>query len=171
MSTLGLGPWAMHFHKHRNSRLRSSLPAVKPTLAAPNRYEGTSFKKLVEGQPARFDLRIRAWLPGLPGQCVIGSLLLLAQAHAFDPNRQISQYGHTAWRWRDGVVLQAPESRRPQAVIFKAGARAYPLTRERVNLMRALTGYSFGFGPSTDPFHPSLLGGRAALLGVTMGAP
>jgi signal transduction histidine kinase/ligand-binding sensor domain-containing protein len=36
--------------------------------------------------------------------CTVVFLFLSAQAHALDPNRRISQYGHTAWRVQDGVV-------------------------------------------------------------------
>jgi ligand-binding sensor domain-containing protein/two-component sensor histidine kinase len=46
--------------------------------------------------------------------CVISSLFLVAQAQeqtpksTLDPNRLISQYGHTAWQVRDGVVRAYP---------------------------------------------------------------
>jgi len=40
---------------------------------------------------------------------VVGSVILVAQARALDPNRLISQYGHTAWRTQDGFILPAGE--------------------------------------------------------------
>ena len=43
---------------------------------------------------------------------VLASLLLVAlpRAHAVDPERHISQYGHTAWRVQDGFFDGAPWS-------------------------------------------------------------
>ncbi len=39
-------------------------------------------------------------------QCLV--LLLFSTANAIDPNRRISQYGHTAWRMQDGVFNSTP---------------------------------------------------------------
>src|ERR1700685_3798256 len=38
------------------------------------------------------------------------SALLCRPASALDPNRKISQYGHTAWRIQDGVFSGAPHA-------------------------------------------------------------
>jgi signal transduction histidine kinase/ligand-binding sensor domain-containing protein len=42
--------------------------------------------------------------------CFLALFLPSSQAHALDPNRQISQYGHTAWRITDGVFSGIPDA-------------------------------------------------------------
>ncbi len=42
------------------------------------------------------------------GTCLVVALLC-AQANALDPDRQISQYGHTVWRVQDGAIDPAAE--------------------------------------------------------------
>jgi ligand-binding sensor domain-containing protein len=42
--------------------------------------------------------------------CCLVLLFFSGQAHALDPNRQISQYGHTAWRITDGVFAGIPDA-------------------------------------------------------------
>ena len=39
---------------------------------------------------------------------VLAACLLLANAFALDPYRALTQYGHTAWRIRDGYFSSAP---------------------------------------------------------------
>jgi ligand-binding sensor domain-containing protein len=47
----------------------------------------------------------------LEGCCVLFAVLFLpASASALDPDRHISQYGHTAWRLQDGVFAGAPQA-------------------------------------------------------------
>lgn len=40
----------------------------------------------------------------------VGVILLATPAFGLDPERQISQYGHTAWRTRDGVFAGSPHA-------------------------------------------------------------
>ena len=41
-------------------------------------------------------------------QCLLLLFLITNPAKAVDPNRRISQYGHTAWRMQDGVFNSTP---------------------------------------------------------------
>src|SRR5579885_2223550 len=41
--------------------------------------------------------------------CAIGVVLLQVNTYALDPNRHISQYGHTTWLARDGIIFPDPE--------------------------------------------------------------
>src|SRR3984885_8661558 len=40
--------------------------------------------------------------------CVLSLWLTLSAAHALDPNKRLTQYGHTAWRIQDGFLPNAP---------------------------------------------------------------
>jgi len=40
----------------------------------------------------------------------VGLFFLCISTYALDPSRQISQYGHTAWRLQDGIFAGAPQS-------------------------------------------------------------
>src|ERR1700722_5748128 len=41
---------------------------------------------------------------------VLSLCLALSAAHAFDPNKRLTQYAHTAWRIQDGFFPNAPYS-------------------------------------------------------------
>ena len=55
--------------------------------------------------------------------CCLFLLTVATQpAHALDPTRRISQYGHTAWRLRDGFLGARPRRlRRPRMVTSGSG--------------------------------------------------
>jgi len=59
--------------------------------------------------------------------CLFGAFVC-TPASALDPNWQISQYAHTAWRVQDGVFSGFPRTRRPQMAIYgsvrKSGSSA-----------------------------------------------
>src|SRR6202050_4397467 len=40
--------------------------------------------------------------------CVLSLWLTLSAAHALDPNKRLTQYGHTAWRIQDGFLPDTP---------------------------------------------------------------
>src|SRR5690242_7922958 len=73
-------------------------------------------------------LQIRAWK--LLCLCAIGTFLLQMNAHALDPNRLISQYGHTVWRTQDGIVPEdSPVTQTADGYIWMAGIGRQSLLR------------------------------------------
>lgn len=58
-------------------------------------------RKVEKGLDQSFWWALRLWLP---------VVLLCAAATALDPDRQISQYAHTAWRVQDGAFSGTPHA-------------------------------------------------------------
>ena len=68
---------------------------------------------MVPGQLTTYlrNLANRTWRVGLSRSVLLCLPLLLStveSVYAVDPNRHISQYGHTAWRMQDGVFNSTP---------------------------------------------------------------
>src|SRR5277367_5766088 len=63
-------------------------------------------RKWLRAKSARAAVRMTMSRPALI--CFLVLLFFSNQAQALDPNRQISQYGHTAWRITDGVFVGIP---------------------------------------------------------------
>lgn len=73
-------------------------------------------------------LQIGAWK--LFCLCTIGPALLQMNAYALDPNRLMSQYGHTVWRTQDGIVPEdSPITQTADGYIWMAGVGRQSLLR------------------------------------------
>ena len=88
------------------SNFRSKLIDGACKCAPARSREKTLHGKHVDRSLAPALFKIRLWQ--LLCFLAAGFLLFAAQAHALDPNRLISQYGHTTWRAQDGVVVAGP---------------------------------------------------------------
>jgi signal transduction histidine kinase len=68
---------------------------------------------LAPGKISMVKLTSKATKLGAPGMlllCFVFFLLTISPARALDTSRQLSQYGHTAWRVEDGVFAGAPNA-------------------------------------------------------------
>ena len=72
----------------------------------PTQREEASVEQRIGILPTRTAFCFKSWQP--LWMCMLGFLFLLAQAHALDPNRRISQFAHTAWMSRDGIIFPDP---------------------------------------------------------------
>jgi signal transduction histidine kinase/ligand-binding sensor domain-containing protein len=108
--------------------LRKGSGTLTPTEVKPDRVERTSREKSIDGRHNRIASRITVW--ALFCACVISSLLFLPRAHALDPTRLISQYGHSVWRVQDGVVCaNTPFAQTTDGYIWMAGIDRESLIR------------------------------------------
>src|SRR5271156_1028271 len=88
--------------------LRSNLTTSVRTRMRSRAREATSFARRAKIELNRVTIEAKPWHRFC--LCLVGFLISLTQAHAqsLDPTRRISQYGHTAWQVRDGVVGAVP---------------------------------------------------------------
>ena len=88
------------------------------TQARPGRREEISHNRDARTDSARIAIRSKV---GRLCLCLVGFLFTLAQphAHALDPTRLISQYGHTIWFIEDGKVRRdSPIAQTPDGYIW-----------------------------------------------------
>jgi hypothetical protein len=87
------------------------------------RHERSSLEDLIEAQPAQIAFRIKTWR--LLYLCAVGTVLLQMNAYALDPNRRISQYGHTAWKTQDGFQPDPSLGRTADGYMLMSGPQGF----------------------------------------------
>ena len=96
-----------------------SYSSFVPTRAHTRRRDATSLYQRAKTEPYRFAVPMKPWHGFC--LCLVVFLFTLTQphAHALDPTRLISQYGHTAWRIEDGLVRRdSPIAQTPGGYIW-----------------------------------------------------
>lgn len=97
----------MRFHKGSQSDLGSEVITNGCLWRSVRQGTTALIERLRTTRVVRIAQDNRIWKP--TSLWVIVFLLVLVQAHALDPNRRISQYGHTVWRTQDGLIGSDPD--------------------------------------------------------------
>ena len=123
---------SMHFQLGRQSGKGAKLIIDARKRAPAKSCDKTLYMRRLESSLAHtvFSTRLLQLL------CVAGFLFPAVHALGLDPNRQISQYGHTVWRSKDGLVPASSEITQTQMVIYGSEAKAISGASMVLNLFR-----------------------------------